>query len=388
MTSTNNDQLEELNSALEFEGNIPDNEPDVDEVEDEDEDEDNGESGEAPPLHYDITSYGVDFDVEGLVKRIKRRAIIIPDFQRKFVWSLPESSRFIESLLLGLPVPGIFLAQEADSGKMYVIDGQQRLLSLLYFFDGYFKPKKDSTTNRLFRLTGVQKPYNGSLYTDLNEADRENLNNSVLHATVVKQDSPNDGDTSMYHIFGRLNSGGRRLTPQEIRTAVYHGSVIDAIKTANSLPKWRKIFGPENDRMKDQELILRFFAMYEQASKYKKPMSEFLNIYAKNNQHRDPKEWEVLIELFSEIITRFAAAVPERLFRPVRSFNVAAFEACTVGLARALENGIDHDSSRLGELYTELFTHNEFKDFIFASTSNVQVTSDRLKIATEVFAKK
>lgn len=373
MPSIRDELIDELNTLPELEGDAPDETP---------------EGEEAPPVHYDITSYGIDFDVEGLVKRIRRQAIIVPEFQRRFVWSLPESSRFIESLLLGLPVPGIFLAHEADSGKMYVIDGQQRLLSLLYFFDGYFKPKKDSTTNRVFRLTGVQKPYNGLLYEELDEADKENLNNSVIHATVVKQDSPNDGDTSMYHIFGRLNSGGRRLTPQEIRTAVYHGAVIDAIKAANGTPSWRKVFGPENDRMKDQELILRFFAMYERADAYKKPMSEFLNVYAKNNQHRDSQEWKTLIELFVKVIDRLSSAVPERLFRPVRGFNVAAFEACTVGLARALTNGIDHSPQRLGELYNELFTHGAFKDFIFASTSDVQVTSDRLKIATEVFAKK
>lgn len=373
MSSIRDELLDELNSLPELEGDVPDDTP---------------EEGEPPPLHYDITSYGIDFDVEGLVKRISRKAILVPDFQRKFVWSLPESSRFIESLLLGLPVPGIFLAQEADSGKMYVIDGQQRLLSLLYFFDGHFKPKKDAATNRVFRLTGVQKPYNGLLYEELEEVDKENLNNSVIHATVVRQDSPNDGDTSMYHIFGRLNSGGRRLTPQEIRTAVYHGTVIDAIKIANAIPSWRKAFGPENDRMKDQELVLRFFAMYERAESYKKPMSEFLNLYAKNNQHRDMTEWLQLITLFTTVIDRFLAAVPERLFRPVRGFNVAAFEACTVGLARALAQGEDHSPTRLAELYSELFTHGAFKDFIFASTSDVQVTSDRLEIATKVFAKK
>lgn len=352
-----------------------------------DESLDEDELDEAPVVHYDITSYGIDFDVEGLIKRLKRDAIVVPDYQRKFVWKQPESSRFIESLLLGLPVPGIFLAQESNTGKMNVIDGQQRLLSLQYFFDGYFKPKKDSASNRVFRLVGVQKPYNGLTYAELSQADRENLNNCVIHATVVKQDSPDDGDTSMFHIFGRLNSGGRRLTPQEIRTAVYHGTLIEALKLANANPIWRKIFGPENDRMKDQELILRFMAMYETAAEYKKPMSEFLNVYSKKNQHKKLEEWKPLVDLFANVISQFSLAVPDKLFRPVRGFNVAAFEACTVGLAKALKAGKNHAPRRLGELYVELFTHGEFKDFIFASTSDVQITASRLKIATEVFGK-
>jgi hypothetical protein len=213
------------------------------------------------------------------------------------------------------------------------------------------------------------------------------LNNCVIHATVVKQDSPTDGDTSMFHIFGRLNSGGRRLTSQEIRTAVYHGSIIDALKTINADPIWRKVFGPENDRMKDQELVLRFLAMYETGAAYKKPMSEFLNVYSKKNQHRNQKEWGELGSLFSTVINQFHAAVPEKLFKPVRGFNVAAFEACTVGLGRAIANGRQHTPQRLAELYAELFTRGEFKDFIFASTSDVLITASRLKIATEVFSK-
>lgn len=345
------------------------------------------EPNEVPVIHYDITSYGIDFDVEGLIKRLKRNAIVVPEYQRKFVWKLPESSRFIESLLLGLPVPGIFLAQESSTGKMNVIDGQQRLLSLLYFFEGYFKPQKESTSNRVFRLVGVQKPYNNLTYAELQQADRENLNNCVIHATVIKQDSPNDGDTSMFHIFGRLNSGGRRLTPQEIRTAVYHGTLIEALKTANTNATWRKVFGPENDRMKDQELILRFMAMYENAAEYKKPMSEFLNIYSKRNQGKALQDWQPLVNLFLEVIGQLSQAIPERLFRPVRGFNVAAFEACTVGLARAVAGGKHHSPQRLAELYAELFTHGEFKDFIFASTSDVQITASRLKIATETFGK-
>ena len=374
MTTDREELLEELRQLPELEGDAED-------------EEDNLEGDDVPVVHYDITSYGIDFDVEGLVKRVRRQTIITPDFQRNFVWRLTESSRFIESLLLGLPVPGVFLAQDATSGKMYVIDGQQRLLSLLYFFDGYFKPRKDATNNRIFRLSGVQKKFNSLTYAELDEIDRENLNNSVIHATVIKQDSPNDGDTSMYHIFGRLNSGGRRLTPQEIRTAVYSGDLIDVLKEANKNRVWRKVFGSENDRMKDQELILRFFAMFERADKYKKPMSEFLNLYCKKNQGRPRGEWVKLSELFKEVIGQFSIAIPERLFRPVRGFNVAAFEACTVGLARAIASGREHTPERLNELYGELFTHGEFKDFIFASTSDVQITADRLKIATEIFSK-
>jgi hypothetical protein len=118
-------------------------------------------------------------------------------------------------------------------------------------------------------------------------------------------------------------------------------------------------------------------------------MSEFLNVYCKKNQNRDKEKWDDLGALFKDVIHQFYEAIKDknRLFRPVRGFNVAAFEACTVGLARALKTGRKHSPLRLAELYTELFTRGEFKDFIFASTSDVTITASRLRIATEVFSK-
>ena len=86
---------------------------------------------------YSITSYGADYPVDSLVNRLRNEKIKIPDFQRGFVWNIKQASRFIESLLLGLPVPGIFLSRDMDSADLLVIDGQQRLKSLLFFYDGY-----------------------------------------------------------------------------------------------------------------------------------------------------------------------------------------------------------------------------------------------------------
>src|SRR4051812_37743221 len=91
---------------------------------------------ELTPFKYSITSYGADYPVDGLVKRLESGSILIPTFQRGYVWKISEASRLIESLLLGLPVPGIFLAKEADSNRLLVIDGQQRLRSLQYFYGG------------------------------------------------------------------------------------------------------------------------------------------------------------------------------------------------------------------------------------------------------------
>lgn len=362
--------LEELQHEIEQEQNIEDDDSSEDEV---------------VPSRYDITSYGIDFDVDGIVKRVRKKDIYIPDFQRKFVWKMTESSRFIESLLLGLPVPGIFLAQDQDSGKMLVIDGQQRLLTLKFFFEGYFNPKEDAASKRVFKLAKVQEPYNDKTYETLDSKDRINLENCVIHATVVKQDSPADDDTSIYHIFERLNSGGRKLTAQEIRAAVYHGTFIELLKTLNSNSAWRTIFGSENDRMRDQELILRFFAMFEDSKKYKKPMVDFLNKFLKRNRNLEQEKLKQYSDIFTRTINTFHDAVGQRIFRPSRALNVAFYEAAMVGLARRINNNGEIEQAKIKEAYAKLIVNSKFKDLISQSTTDILNVTERLEIATRIF---
>src|SRR5438045_702599 len=117
-----------------------------------------------PPIRYEITSFGADYDVDGLVKRLKRAEIVSPDFQRKYVWKITEASRFIESLLLGLPIPGIFLAREAESNKFLIVDGQQRLKTLLFFYNGYFNPKPGDPKSRRIKYVECPTPFTGRTY--------------------------------------------------------------------------------------------------------------------------------------------------------------------------------------------------------------------------------
>jgi uncharacterized protein with ParB-like and HNH nuclease domain len=174
------------------------------------------------PRKFSISSYGADYTVDTLVKRMRGGAFKIPAFQRKFVWTLKHSSKFIESLLMGLPVPGIFLYKEADTNEHLVIDGQQRLLTLQMFYDGIFKDKK-------FRLEGVREPWLNKAYDDLEPADVLKLDDSVVHATIFKQDSPADVLDSIYFVFERINSGGIRLSPQEIRNCLSLGPFTEMI---------------------------------------------------------------------------------------------------------------------------------------------------------------
>jgi hypothetical protein len=167
-------------------------------VEDEAEPED-----ESLPVTYEITAYGADYPVDGLVQRIESGDIIVPSFQREFIWTKRQSDRFVESLLLGLPVPGIFLSRSPSSTKLLVIDGQQRLRTLQSFYKGVIH-------GREYVLDHVAERFKGKKYETLEEDDRRRLNDSILHATVIRQDEPSDDQSSIYSIFERPEHWGNR----------------------------------------------------------------------------------------------------------------------------------------------------------------------------------
>lgn len=247
---------------------------------------------------YQITSYGADYDVDGIVKRTRNEDIQVPPFQRNYVWSFRQASRFIESLLLGLPVPGVFLAREESTGRFLILDGQQRIRTLLFFYDGLFDPP--GKVARVFALDEVQKTFQGKSYKTLEERDRRRLDNGIIHATIVKQESPpEDVDTSLFYIFERLNSGETRITHEEARSAVFHGALISEIKTLNDYGNWRRIFGRKNVRLKDQELILRFLALLFNRAKYSRPMAEFLNDFTARNKNPNAEFLQLLSLSFS-----------------------------------------------------------------------------------------
>src|SRR3989344_4506520 len=125
---------------------------------------------EVLPYKYLITNYGADYTVDVMIKRMREKSIIVPSFQRSYVWKIKQASRFIESLLLGLPVPGVFFSREKNTEKLLVIDGQQRLSTLLYFYEGKFVDDK-----KVFALEDVQEQFEGKTFATLTEEDRRRL---------------------------------------------------------------------------------------------------------------------------------------------------------------------------------------------------------------------
>lgn len=341
----------------------------------EDIDEDVSTTGEL----FSISSFGVDYPVDTLVSRMTKKLFYIPPFQRAFVWSQNQCSRFIESLLLGLPVPGIFLFKEADSGKHLVIDGQQRLKSLQYFVEGVINGKE-------FSLSGLETRFSGRTYKTLDEADRSRLDDAVIHATVFKQDLPEGEINSVYEVFERINTGGIKLSPQEIRSCICHGSFNDYLHKLNDNPEWRAVYGPKSKRLKDVELILRFMAFYENGTNYRGPMKHFLNDYMKAKRNLSEAELNTLGEIFIKTMGFVEKALGNRSFRPDRSLNTAVFDSVGPALARRLlstqplENRLAHDA------YTALLQNDRFIEGYIRSTADEENVKKRMEEAENAFA--
>jgi len=230
---------------------------------------------------FNITSYGADPSVREIVTMVEDGDIVKPELQRKYVWKKKEASRFIESLLLGLPVPSIFLANQED-GKRLIIDGYQRINTVVEFLSGTWTG--DDTEFKLWNSELINERWRNKAFSDLMEADKRRLRNYTIHAIIFEQKQPKD-DSAMFQIFERINTSGVTLNAQEIRNCVSQGKLNTLLFKLNKYDNWRKLYGSdvESPRMLDLEFILRFFAMYDEKvympNSKKHSLKQLLNTY-------------------------------------------------------------------------------------------------------------
>jgi len=226
-----------------------------------------------PQSQRTIVTKSTDPEVESLYGKYKRGKLILdPDFQRRFVWDKVKASRLIESALLNVPLPIIYLAEEPN-GKESVIDGQQRLTSFFSFIDGKLP------NGEVFRLTklNVFSELEKKTYKDLDEELQDRIRYHQIRAITILHSS----DPALrFEIFERLNRGAVPLNDMELRNCVYAGNYMNVLKDMAQEPDFMELMGfkTQNQRMQDVELVLRFAAFYHSTYlKYKGPMKSFLN---------------------------------------------------------------------------------------------------------------
>jgi len=304
---------------------------------------------------YDITATPNDFNVSTLYNFIESGAVRIPGFQRNFVWDQVRASKLIESLILGIPVPQLFLYEQTRN-RFLVIDGQQRLMSIYYFIKRKFPRKEKRVELRaIFDKEGkIPDPilHNDEFFDDFklklseklpNQKNKfHGLNYSTLgdykiqfdlrpiRNIIVKQNSPPDDDSSMYEVFNRLNTGGINLRPQEIRTSMYHSKFYDMLYRVNADERWREMLNsPEPDlHMKDIEILLRGFAMLISGEAYAPSMVRFLNQFSRMCEGHDDDQNAYLQKLFLSFLDASDDLAEDTFINPKNNrFNIALFEA-------------------------------------------------------------
>ena len=342
--------------------------------------------------NYQITSYGADYDVEGLVRRITKGDIVVPSFdpeylgtgevrafQRAFVWRPTQMSRFIESLLLGLPVPGIFLVRDR-ANRLLVLDGQQRLRTLAMYYSGTFG-------DRRFKLTNVQEPFVGLAYDDLDPEDRRRLDDSIIHATVLRQESETGTQNAVYSIYERLNTGGSPLQPQEIRIALFSGRFLSGVSELNADQHWRNLYGPNSPRFRDHELILRVLALHETRQAYYRPLKAYLNDYLDERRDTELSASSGPGSLFVRALKEIDVNLGKQAFRPERAVNAAYVDSITVALMERIATGEPVDPTRMATAFRDLTADPKFRQATLYNTSSEDSVEERLRLAIDAFSR-
>ena len=190
-----------------------------------------------------------EYSVEGLANKVREGEYYVPEYQRNLVWDSRTKSRFIESVLIGLPIPFLFLWQDAE-GRFEIVDGSQRLRTLTEFIDDQHR------LNGLELLTEA----NGFYYSDFEQSRRRRFNSQSIRGIILDNDTPPSVRTEM---FSRINTGGKTANEAEIRRGSLPGPVTDLIKELAESDHFSRMtpLGPKLIASRErEELVVRFFA--------------------------------------------------------------------------------------------------------------------------------
>ena len=255
-----------------------------------------------------VVVYGTDWTTETIFNQLEKGNIeLTPNFQRRDAWNIQKKSRLIESLILGLPVPQIVLAERVK-GEYIVLDGKQRLLSIFQFYG------KSSSSYDNFKLTGLEilKKLNGSSYEDLQNSlvDPSLINaldNQSIRTTIIRNWQH---ESFLYTVFSRLNTANTPLSPQELRKSLNPGEFTNFIDEQSvEIQGLRLFFGSKEPdfRMRDAQILLKYVAFQLFLSRYKGNLNQFLNEANKelNKLWLSPQNQEKI----QNIIATFAQAI-------------------------------------------------------------------------------
>lgn len=347
---------------------------------------------------FNISSWGADLSFREIIMMYDEGELIKPELQRNYVWTKLEASRFIDSILLGLPVPSIFFAK-VEKEKKLIIDGYQRIMTIYDFVKGIF-----SGNNQSFKLSNseaINKRWRNKTFAELTEDEQIRIKATTIHAIIFEQKQPRN-DNGMYQIFERINTGGKTLKSQEIRNCIYQGDMNSLLINLNNEKIWRKVLQNEDldSRMLDIELILRFFSinnLYQNVPDiHTINLTNYMNNYMSDKNELNKDQMECYTKKFIDTMTQVFEIFNDLSFRKPTTVNrkikvnPVIFDAVSVATLKAIDDKLKLASKEIIlENYKKLFTDESFIDMISKRTTNIDNIIGRInKIYVDVYGGK
>ena len=324
--------------------------------------------------HITVHTRPMDITLQQLKNSVDANDIITdPDYQRKYVYDDKRASCLIESILIGIPIPVIYLAEE-DESVYSVIDGQQRITS----FVRYLKNE--------FPLTGLKrlKSLNGLYFRELDKALQRRLNYQTLSAVCIEKDSQG----LKYEIFSRLNLGAVKLRDQEVRNCIYRGKFNDMLKEiANTNVYLPLLFHDTNSRYSYEERILRFFALRSMELKgtFKLMMNSYMEAHINDDDEvlkKCKNDYNSLIEMVKVVLGEdaFFSAVDQR-----KKFNGAVYDSIMIPFSLFPKRDLIKHADEIRSAIQKLKSENEdYQDWIFAGTNASKRIRSRVNAVMEI----
>jgi|SRR5665647_263358 len=353
-----------------------------------------------------LSSDRMDISFGELVNLYKNGELIIrPEYQRLFRWNLKQKTALIESILLGIPIPPIFVAEDQD-GIWELVDGLQRVSTFISFFgeldddltklpivresDDEFEEEDDIRIWNKWELEagGLVPTLEGLNIDTLPTKYRINLKRAVCRVEILRGES----NISMkYELFKRLNSGGSVLTPQEIRNAIYRGVnpvVNDLLLELSQVPAFQMLISlskQKKQELYDQELILRFVALLNNQADINDNLENYLNHYMEKAVTSGEFNKDYFKAIFTQVINLIYNAGGEKIFRNERNLFVPAlFEGITIGVAQNLGRYLK-DPDLLAQKMGLIKSDVDFKKFSGTASNSKSRVKNRLGRANEIF---
>jgi hypothetical protein len=324
-----------------------------------------------------------------LSRKIDGELNIQPDYQRNYVATDQIASKYVESILMQAPIPTIYLAEEEDN-TLSVIDGQQRLTSLLSFIEGKYPDGRE------FKLKGLEvlKELNRKSFKDLDKSLQRKIKNASLHTTIIKKNSNND---IKFDMFERLNTGSIKLNEDELRNTVYRGSYVKLLSELENNSVLHGIVKKDNwkNRMLYRGMILRFFAISEKSyMNYQQPMKQFCNKELRDNRNMDDSKSKEYKEKFLHCLDLVNTVFGDKAFRKyvpqngdkkgfwaMGQVSMALFDMQMVGFRNFTKSQILSKADEIRDGILDLMINNvEFQNLILIRTSNTDNVKRRFRI--------